>query len=71
MSERPLEHCCLCGDETGRAGRADDSIYLECVHAFQATPNPDGPSIMPGEEVGPLCVSCRDRLVSFGYVKDE
>ena len=28
MSEkRPLEHCCGCDQPTGRAGRADDSIY--------------------------------------------
>lgn len=25
-----LEYCFLCGEQTGRAGRADDSIYCEC-----------------------------------------
>ncbi len=27
---RPLEECYVCGKYTGRAGRADDSIYCEC-----------------------------------------
>ena len=40
--ERPLEHCCLCDDLTGRAGRADDSLYLET----------------PTAELGPLCEAC-------------
>lgn len=42
-----FEHCSLCDSETGRAGRADDSLYLE-------TPS--------GAEVGPLCEECHDSL---------
>lgn len=37
------EQCCQCGDPTGRAGRSEDSIYLDTG---------------PGEPVGPLCVGC-------------
>ncbi len=25
-----LERCCSCDEPTGRAGRADDSLYCEC-----------------------------------------
>ena len=34
LSERPLEHCHFCGDATGRAGIADDSIYLGTIGPF-------------------------------------
>lgn len=26
---RPLEYCCICDEPTGRAGKAEDSLYLE------------------------------------------
>ena len=39
-----LEYCSECGLPTGRAGKAEDSIYIE----------------YPDKEVGPLCESCRD-----------
>lgn len=39
------EHCILCDAETGKAGRLDDSIYLDI-------PN--------GDEIGPLCETCYD-----------
>lgn len=29
MSEQRHEMCCNCGNETGKAGRADDSIYVQ------------------------------------------
>ncbi len=32
--QRPLEHCHFCGDATGRAGIADDSIYLGTIGPF-------------------------------------
>jgi hypothetical protein len=38
-----LEHCCECGEATGRAGRGDDSLYDDddgsgpyCVGCYQA-----------------------------------
>lgn len=65
-----LERCCMCDDPTGKAGRSDDSIYKECVHAFQAQPNPDGATILPGEEVGPLCGECYEKLMSHGFIEE-
>lgn len=41
------EHCVICGEETGRAGRHEDSIYRE---------GPDG------EEVRPLCEGCDSEM---------
>ena len=38
-----LETCCRCNQETGKAGRHEDSIYLETDYAG---------------EIGPLCESC-------------
>ena len=46
MSSPKLEMCFVCGYETGRAGRCEDSMYLD-------TPN---------AEVGPLCEDCFDAL---------
>lgn len=37
------ERCCECDEETGRAGRGEDSIFIE---------TDDG-------EIGPLCETCR------------
>lgn len=44
-----VEHCFSCGNETGRAGRADDSIY-----AGEDRCN-----------IGPLCEECRDDIVKW------
>jgi hypothetical protein len=49
-----LEYCCLCDEPTGRAGRGEDSIYVEAG---------DG-------EIGPLCLDCYDRLLDEGKVID-
>ena len=44
--ERPteprIERCCDCDDPTGRAGRADDSLYVETED----------------DVIGPLCAEC-------------
>lgn len=37
-----FERCCECDETTGRAGRGDDSIYVE----------------VDGKEIGPLCLDC-------------
>lgn len=45
MGEKRHELCCNCGNETGKAGRADDSIYVQsygplcekCYDDFRAT----------------------------------
>ena len=26
---RPYELCCVCGEATGRAGKAEDSLYID------------------------------------------
>lgn len=44
------ERCCVCGSETGRAGQADDSIFLDL---------PDGDSL------GPLCEVCREEAQPY------
>lgn len=42
------EHCCACGQETGRAGKHEDSLYIE----------------LENDEIGPLCVDCyREKTV--------
>ncbi len=56
---RPMkkEVCTLCDSETGRAGRADDSLVLDI-------PN--------GDEVGPLCEGCYDAFgVAMEACKDR
>lgn len=40
-----LEYCVECDQPTGKAGRSEDSIYIE----------------YPDKEVGPLCEECRDK----------
>lgn len=37
-----LEYCCECDDPTGRAGRGEDSVFVEVGE----------------EEIGPLCEEC-------------
>lgn len=46
------ETCVICDCETGRAGRADDSIY--------ETLSKDLPelNLKAGDEIGPLCSDC-------------
>ena len=29
MNQRPTEYCCVCGEPTGKACRADDSLYCD------------------------------------------
>lgn len=42
------ERCILCDDLTGRAGRSDDSIFID----------------VDGVYTGPLCERCRDEIVN-------
>ena len=57
MTEPQYEHCSICDDLTGRAGRADDSLYAERL---------DGTG-----EVGPLCYECFQQLVEAGVIDDD
>lgn len=45
------ELCEFCDEPTGRAGRGEDSIYVETTN---------------GERAGPLCTACRDQMESDG-----
>lgn len=49
------EVCCKCGAATGRAGRADDSIYIE----------------YNGDEIGPLCEDCYKPFQEIDDLKAE
>ena len=40
------ERCCECDEETGKAGKGEDSIYIE----------------LPCTEIGPLCERCYDAI---------
>lgn len=40
MTDKPYELCCECGNPTGRAGRGEDSLYIEdsgpyCVECYE------------------------------------
>lgn len=59
------EHCSECGEPTGRAGRGDDSIFVELVRDWC---RPRGVT-EAGTDVGPLCVECYHRLVEEGLVE--
>jgi tRNA nucleotidyltransferase (CCA-adding enzyme) len=54
MSEQTRELCCLCRQETGRAGKADDSIYIYLSDA----------------EIGPLCEECQDGIIEWAKEYD-
>ncbi len=54
--ERPKELCCECQAETGRAGKSEDSLYIE----------------MQKGDRGPLCESCHEKwkaIVGRVYVR--
>ena len=67
MSDLPLEHCRLCDEPTGRAGRGDDSIYCELLNHIVL----GGVPYDSGDEIGPLCSGCKDTLVADGEIVDE
>ena len=45
--KEPHYECCItCGSHTGKAGRDEDSIYIETL----------------GDDIGPLCEGCYARI---------
>lgn len=52
-----LEYCSECGKATGRAGRGDDSIFVDAI---------DGTG-----EYGPLCYECKTSLLEDGLIIEE
>jgi hypothetical protein len=63
--EIDVETCVICGDETGRAGRGDDSIYA----VWMISP-PTLKSRKANDEIGPLCVGCYDCLRICGFISN-
>ena len=60
MKEKHYECCFICGGRTGRAGRGDDSLYIDVGKS----------------ELGPLCEEChnalcRDDLLEQGAAPDS
>jgi len=67
--EKPmLEYCCECDEPTERAGRADDSIYVELLRDWHRGGG-DGPIEPAGTEIGPLCLSCYVAMRDEGLVE--
>lgn len=68
----PLEYCCVCGGETGRAGRSEDSIYRE-VRKTQDDLFRDGQQVCSSidDEVGPLCEDCNAEMTRLGFFREE
>lgn len=60
------EICLMCDDETGRAGKSDDSIYPILKWDFQ------GPTVRhrKGDVIGPLCEKCYDAFLRFGMIEE-
>ena len=56
------ELCKICCEATGRAGRGDDSIYVELLG--------DLFGYKEGDEVGPLCGSCVQSMHQLGLAED-
>jgi len=57
------ERCCLCDDPTGRAGVADDSIYVTLVATLFG--------VEKGDPVGPLCLACYYALEQLSLIDEE
>ncbi|GAG12602.1 unnamed protein product [marine sediment metagenome] len=58
------EACAICDGLTGRAGRADDSLYGTATATIPEW------NMKEGEEIGPLCEKCYGAICRLG-VADE
>ena len=65
------EYCCCCGDPTEKAGRGDGSIYVEATATIPLGQHPESAAVYPGEELGPLCDRCYDRLTELDWIKTD
>ena len=57
------EYCLICDERTGRAGRADDSIFLTLMTNFAL--------YVRGDDIGPLCEDCRNAFVQLKLAEDK
>ena len=65
------EICCLCQNQTGKAGRADGSIFSEVVMPFSIdTLAFDVDSLRYQPEVGPLCSACHAALMQLMVIEE-
>lgn len=55
-NQPPIEYCVICDDPTGRAGRAEDSLYIQ--HADES-------------ETGPLCEGCYEDAKAMADAEDK
>ena len=62
MKELPLEYCIICGEPTGRAGRDDDSIYVELKQKYGAYD--------AGEIIGGLCEECNRAMLQLNIIEE-
>lgn len=67
-----LEYCCICSEETGRAGRSEDSIFRE-VRQTQSPAFNGGKPVCESvnDEVGPLCEDCNAEMARVGFFSEE
>ena len=63
MEKQRSERCEICGALTGRAGRAEDSIFVILQCNFSGLKEKD--------ELGPLCQECLDAMVQLGLTYDD
>ena len=60
------ELCCECGNRTGRAGRKEDSLYIEdngpycaeCFDVFSPAPDPQPDAPVDERVPGYICPNC-------------
>jgi hypothetical protein len=52
-----LEYCSECEEATGRAGRREDSIFVNAIDA--------------SKEYGPLCYECKTKLLEDGLIYED
>jgi hypothetical protein len=66
------ELCCVCDDETGRAGRGEDSIFREVLKTSCELFH-DGRQLCQnvGDEVGPLCENCDAAMTELGFFPSD
>ena len=59
---KELERCLICEEPTGRAGRAEDSLYPTLICSYS-------PFVLRyGDEVGPLCGDCYNAFGRLGFI---
>lgn len=58
---KELEYCIICGEPTGRAGKDDDSIYVELKKKYNIYDI--------GEIIGGLCEECNKAIIQLEAIE--